>query len=172
MAQIVNRRTVDATLGTLADNNVIEFDNIMEDLTHKAFLFEYMIKFRVKTLNTTNWFGQAIQVCLIKGDLAGSTLDTFLTGAQITQTDEHTDVPTRQDLFEVATIKTASVVSGTDAYLNGELRFAPKAKGGIPFTEGTGTGWKVVVINRTGSNLSTGNLLAGEVYERFAYEGT
>ncbi len=172
MGQIINRRTAVGSLGTLADNTQVELDAIMEDLVHKAFLFEYRADLIIKTLELLDWFAEGgINIALIKGDLAASSLAVIIDGAQITDTDAHTDVPARQDLFALAEITIASVISSTDGYLNAKLRFKPSSKGGIPFTEGTGTGWKLVAINRDGSALTTGSLIQGVVYERFAYEG-
>ncbi len=170
MVQIINRRQASVSLATLADNAILEMDSIMEGLTHKAFLFEYRMKGMIKSLDVLDWVSEfGINIVLVKQDTSGGLINTILNGVQITDESAHIDVPTRQDVFAVADIDWASVVSTIDAYLNFELVFQPGSKGGIPFMEGSG--WEVVVINRTGAALSTGNLLFGNVYERFAYEG-
>ncbi len=171
MTQIINRRTISAApLSTLADNTQIELDAIMAVLLHKAFLFEYRFRGKIFTLFPIDFFtGDGIQVVVIQGALAASTVDSFLSGAQITDKSQNVDVPARQALFEVATIKPATITSSTFGYFEVDLIFKPKAKGGIPFTEGSG--WELDIINRGGAAMTTGSIIVGEIYERFAYQG-
>ncbi len=172
MTQIVNRRVASAqALGTLADNTSIGIDSIMATLNHKAFLFEYRIKGTISSALVADFLTEdGVSIVLIKSGLLDADIDTILTGAEITDEEMSIQVPTRQQIFGLADIKLTEVVSSTDGTFEFELIFKPKSKGGIPFTEGSG--WNLVVINRSGGNLTTGNNVANmTVYERFAYEG-
>ncbi len=172
MTQIVNKRVNTAqALTTLGDNGIIDLDNKYDGLSHKAFLFEYRMTGTISTALIADYLTtNGIQICLVKAGLSGADLDTILTGAEITDISEHSEVPERQKLFAIARIILRVITSATDGTFDFELIFKPKSRGGIPFMEGSG--WEVVVINRTGSALTTGNNIANMViHERFAYEG-
>ncbi len=169
MTQILNRRTITAVpLLTLSNNIQIVLDDIYDGLTHKAFLFEYRFRGMLSTLDFSDWQTQdGTEVCLIR--LGTSTLDTILSGAEITDVLEHEEVPERQKLFAIAKLSNWAFITGTQFVCDIELDFKPNSKGGIPFMENSG--WLMVVINRTGSDLTTGNIISGSILERFAYEG-
>ncbi len=172
MGQILNRRVADAqALGSLADNATFGIDSIYTTLNHKAFLFEYMVKGTISSALIADFLAEGgVSICLIRAGLSGTDLDTILTGAEITDESAHVDVPSRQQLFGLAAIRLTEVVSSTDGTFEFVLHFKPKAKGGIPFSEGSG--WTLVVINRSGGALTTGNNVANmTIFERFAYEG-
>ncbi len=172
MTQIVNRRTLSASaLGTLADSAMIVLDAKYDGLSHKAFLFEYRIKGTISTALIADYLTEhGINICLVKAQITAAELDAILNATEITDENMAVEVPKNQLLYAVANITLRIVTSATDGTFDFELEFKPKAKGGIPFPEDSG--WELVVINRSGGSLTTGNNIANAVlYERFAYEG-
>ncbi len=172
MTQIVNRRTTDAkALGTLGDGGTFVIDEVYDGLSHKAFLFEYLMTGTISSALIADWLTQGgIKLILIKQGVSGADLILILDGAEITQEDEHVQVPFRQGIFAIAEVDLIVVTSATDGTFKFRLHFKPKAKGGIPFAEGSG--WEVRAINNSGASLTTGNNIANiNIYERFAYEG-
>ncbi len=172
MTQIVNRRTTDATtLGTLGDGGTIVIDEVYDGLSHKAFLFEYLMTGSISTALIADWLSQGgVKIILIKQGVSGADLILILDGAEITQDTEHVEVPFRQGIFAIAHVTLDIITSATDGTFEFVLHFKPKASGGIPFPEGSG--WEVRAINNSGASLTTGNNIANiNIYERFAYEG-
>ncbi len=172
MTQIINRRTVPSVaLGTIGNNSTLVLDEVYDGLTHKAFLFEYRMTFSISSALISDWLDEeGISIALIRTGLSATDLDVILSGAEITDALEPTEVPIRQQVFALAQVKLIVITSATDGTFEGELMFKPKSKGGIPFPEGSG--WRVLVQNRSGATLTTGNRIANiHIHERFAYEG-
>lgn len=160
-------------LSTLADNAFLSIDNEYTGLLHKAFLFEYEASGFISAADSGDMLqGDGFAIVLAQQDLSGAEIDTILTGLQITDQDMNIEVPTRQQIFGVATIDWVAfdpfaTLAGTFRW---HLHFKPKSKGGIPFAEGSG--WRLLLLNRTGSAFATGNQVnVPVIYERFAYEG-
>ncbi len=174
MTQIVDRRISSPfAIGALADQGVLGIDTIYQTLLHKAFLFEYEISGDLSVIDTSEWFtGDGVDIALVQANLSAADLDTILKGAQITDQSMSVDVPSRQRVFAIADKPFNAFnpdTAGSGNY-HWSLKFKPKARGGIPFTEGSG--WKVVLINRTGNPITTGSFVdSSRVYQRFAYEG-
>ncbi len=173
MTQIVNRRVANQVdLGTLGDNVGIGLDTVMNTLTHKAFLFEYRARGHVAPDTFGEFFRQGgVQIVLSRQGVSAADIDTILTGAQITDVSEHTDVPIRQQVFAIGDIKweQADLASPFSAIGVFDLMFKPKSKGGILFQEGSG--WTLQAVNRGGAALTGGAIGSTNIYERFAYEG-
>ncbi len=172
MGQILIRRRQSAqALSTLADDAQVVLDSVYAVLVHKAFLFEYEAFGTISTALIADYMSErGIAIVLASTGLANADLATILNGVQITDTSQSRDVPIRQQVFAIAKIDLTEVLSATDGTLQFHLHFKPKSKGGIPFLEGSG--WRMVIINLTGSALTNGNNVANiTIKERFAYEG-
>ncbi len=171
MTQIINRRNRPSqALGTLANNALVNLDVIYDGLTHKAFLFEYhAMGFMTLATLADMTTEDGVDIVLVRNNLSAGDIDTILTGAEITDRTQSTEVPERQQIFGLAKFVEVDNISGVTLWM-WEVHFKPSAKGGIPFTEDSG--WELNFINRSGSALSTGTIVTTKwIYERFAYEG-
>lgn len=146
-------------------------DSAYQTLLHKAFLFYYEAWGTISTALIADYLSEdGLVITLTQNGVSTADIDTILTGAQITDKDMNVEVPSRQRLFALAKIDLTEVVSATDGTLRFHLKFAPKSRGGVPFTEGSG--WQMGIANRSGGALTTGNNVANiTILERFAYEG-
>jgi len=174
MTQIVQRTVPPAdALGTLADNTTVTIETAYSSLDEPTFLFEYQAQGIIKSIDLADLVnGSGVSVCLIRADLSDADLDTELGASTFTKTTvgsgrylEH------QRLFAVAEMEVTNLGFGTpDIDMVWNLAFRPRKSGGIPFNEGNG--WKLVLINRTASALTTGAFVkANIVKQRFAFGG-
>ncbi len=173
MTQIVQRTSPDSQgLATLVDNTTVTLETAYSSLDEPAFLFEYEAKGSFLALDSVNDLGggAGVSICLIRADLIDADLETELTPAQITKTLQGSGrYLQHQRLFAVAKMVPHGD-SGSSGLWSWHLHFAPRKKGGIPLNEGNG--WKLVVINRSGSNMTTGSIvILDEVRTRFAWGG-
>lgn len=171
MTQIVQRTSNPGDpLLTLADNVSLTVEAAYASLDEPSYLFEYEASGIIIGITRLDLVDQSgISVCLIRSDLSDADLDAELSAFTMTKTTvgsgrylEH------QRLFAVAALEITDSLD--PAGVNWHLHFKPKKRGGIPFNEGSG--WQTVVINRTGTALTTGGIIkANLVMARFAFGG-
>ncbi len=174
MTQIVERHKPNAVnIGALADGATLSMDTIMRTLTHKAFLFEYEAQGTISCEATPQFFDEGgVAIVLVEQGSTDSEIEFILAGSQITDQNMNVQIPLRQQMFALAEVEfnAFNVDTANAGNFHWKVHFKPKAKGGIPFTEGSG--WETRFINRTGALLTTGSIInTGSVNQRFAYEG-
>ncbi len=174
MTQIVDRRLVGIkALSTLADGASFLIDGLYASLPHKAFLFEYEAQGDISSAVTTEFYDdEGLSIVLVAAGTSNTDIANIIGGTAFTDQNQNVQIPFAQQMFALGTIMFHAF--NDDAVGEGnfhwKIHFKPKAKGGIPFTEGSG--WELKIINRSGAALSVGNLLrTTRIYSRFAFEG-
>ncbi len=175
MTQIIQRTVPPAdALGTLADNTTLVIETAYSSLDEPSFLFEYQAQGILLSIDRADLVAAGgVSICLVRADISDADIDTELTPFTMTKTTvgsgrylEH------QRIFAVAAMTPYTLPSAGDPSIDLEwnLHFKPRKKGGIPFNEGNG--WKLVLINQTGTALTTGAFVkAIQLMQRFAFGG-